>query len=98
MFCMRCGTPAATGSRYCESCGAAAATICESCGILLPTDAQFCWKCGRPTAQNSMAAANTGTVWGFAPSRVILQNAGANKIAVIKVLRELTGLGLKEAK
>ncbi|MCH5298910.1 MAG: 50S ribosomal protein L7/L12 [Ruminococcus sp.] len=29
---------------------------------------------------------------------VELKNAGANKIAVIKVVRELTGLGLKEAK
>ncbi|MFZ5816944.1 MAG: 50S ribosomal protein L7/L12 [Bacillota bacterium] len=29
---------------------------------------------------------------------VILKNPGANKINVIKVVRELTGLGLKEAK
>jgi len=29
---------------------------------------------------------------------VILTNAGSNKIAVIKVVRALTGLGLKEAK
>ena len=29
---------------------------------------------------------------------VILKEAGANKIAVIKVVRTLTGLGLKEAK
>src|SRR5579871_4781917 len=29
---------------------------------------------------------------------VVLTSAGANKIAVIKVVRELTGLGLKEAK
>ena len=29
---------------------------------------------------------------------VILASAGANKISVIKVVRELTGLGLKEAK
>lgn len=29
---------------------------------------------------------------------VVLQEAGANKIQVIKVVRELTGLGLKEAK
>ena len=29
---------------------------------------------------------------------VILKSAGANKIAVIKVVRGLTGLGLKEAK
>ena len=29
---------------------------------------------------------------------VILKSAGANKIGVIKIVRELTGLGLKEAK
>ncbi|MFO0874433.1 MAG: 50S ribosomal protein L7/L12 [Phycisphaerales bacterium] len=29
---------------------------------------------------------------------VVLENAGANKINVIKVVREATGLGLKEAK
>lgn len=29
---------------------------------------------------------------------VVLKSAGANKIAVIKAVRELTGLGLKEAK
>ena len=29
---------------------------------------------------------------------VVLKAAGANKIAVIKVVREVTGLGLKEAK
>ncbi len=29
---------------------------------------------------------------------VILKSAGANKLAVIKVVREITGLGLKDAK
>ena len=29
---------------------------------------------------------------------IVLKEAGANKIAVIKVVREVTGLGLKEAK
>ena len=29
---------------------------------------------------------------------VVLKSAGANKVAVIKVVKEITGLGLKEAK
>jgi large subunit ribosomal protein L7/L12 len=29
---------------------------------------------------------------------VVLKSAGANKLAVVKVVKELTGLGLKEAK
>jgi large subunit ribosomal protein L7/L12 len=46
-----------------------------------------------------------GSAAGAAPAveeqtefTVILKAAGANKIGVIKVVREITGLGLKEAK
>lgn len=46
-----------------------------------------------------------GAVAGAAPAAeektefdVVLSEVGANKIAVIKVVREITGLGLKEAK
>jgi len=35
---------------------------------------------------------------GPSTANVVLANAGANKIAVIKLVREVTGLGLKEAK
>jgi large subunit ribosomal protein L7/L12 len=51
-------------------------------------------------------AAMAGGVPGAAPAAaeektefdVVLENAGAKKIQVIKVVRELTNLGLKEAK
>jgi len=45
-------------------------------------------------------AAPGAAVADAAPSEVTvsLENAGAKKIAVIKVVREITGLGLKEAK
>ena len=43
-----------------------------------------------------------GAVAGAAEEKsefdIVLKDAGANKIAVIKVVREITGLGLKEAK
>ena len=54
------------------------------------------------------AAAATVVAGGAAPAaaaaaektefNVVLKDAGANKIAVIKVVREITGLGLGEAK
>jgi large subunit ribosomal protein L7/L12 len=54
------------------------------------------------------AAAPVAVVGGAAPAaeaveektefNVVLKEVGANKIAVIKVVRELTGLGLVEAK
>ncbi len=45
-------------------------------------------------------AADTGAAAGAEKSEfdVVLADAGASKLGVIKVVRELTGLGLKEAK
>ena len=48
----------------------------------------------------AVAAPTAGAVQEEGPStvNVTLTAAGANKIAVIKLVREITGLGLKEAK
>ena len=47
----------------------------------------------------AVAAAPTAAVEeGPSKATVVLVNAGAAKINVIKVIREITGLGLKEAK
>ncbi|MBS1791486.1 MAG: 50S ribosomal protein L7/L12 [Acidobacteria bacterium] len=48
-----------------------------------------------PAAAGAAAAAPAEEKDSF---EVVLTGAGANKINVIKVVRELTGLGLKEAK
>ena len=54
------------------------------------------------SAAAPVAAAGGGAAAAGAPEKdsydVILTDAGANKINVIKVVREVTGLGLKEAK
>ena len=48
----------------------------------------------------AVAAAPAGAAAEEGPSSVdvVLASAGANKIAVIKLVRDITGLGLKEAK
>lgn len=47
----------------------------------------------------AVAAPTAGAVdAGPATVNVVLTDAGASKLAVIKIVRELTGLGLKEAK
>jgi len=48
----------------------------------------------------AVAAAPAGGAEDAAPSEVslVLVSAGGQKIAVIKIIREITGLGLKEAK
>lgn len=43
-------------------------------------------------------AAGASADEGSATKTVVLKDAGASKIAVIKVIREITGLGLVEAK
>ena len=52
-----------------------------------------------PSAVAVAAAPAAGAVEeGPSTVNVVLASAGANKIAVIKLVREITGLGLKEAK
>ena len=43
-------------------------------------------------------AASEGESAGSANKTVVLKSAGGNKIAVIKIIKEITGLGLVEAK
>jgi large subunit ribosomal protein L7/L12 len=64
-------------------------------------------KWGVKAAPVAVAAAPAAGGGGAAPAAaaeekteftVVLKNGGANKIGVIKVVREVTGLGLKDAK
>jgi len=52
------------------------------------------------TAAAPMAVAGGGAAEAAGPTEfdIVLTSAGAKKIGVIKVVREITGLGLKEAK
>ena len=57
-----------------------------------------------PVAVAAAPGAGGGAAAAAAPAEekteftVVLKNGGANKIGVIKVVREVTGLGLKDAK
>ena len=56
-----------------------------------------------PVAVAGVAAAGGGAAAAEKPAEqteftIVLKEAGANKISVIKVVREITNLGLKEAK
>ena len=51
-----------------------------------------------PSAVAVAGPAVAATEEGPSKVNVVLTSAGANKIAVIKLVRDLTGLGLKEAK
>jgi len=53
---------------------------------------------GAAPAGGGAGAAPAAAVEEQTEFRVVLKEAGAKKIQVIKVVRELTGLGLKEAK
>ena len=75
-------------------------TILELADLVKALEEEF----GVSAAPVAVAAA-PGAVAGAAPAAeektefdVVLKAAGANKLAVIKVAREITGLGLKDAK
>src|SRR6185436_14324791 len=65
----------------------------EKFGVKAAAPMAFAPGAGHAPASGGAAAAEEKTEFA-----VVLTSAGANKIAVIKVVRELTGLGLKEAK
>lgn len=78
-----------------------AATVLEIADLVKELEAKWGVSAAAPVAVAAVGAAAGG---GAAAAEVkedfdvILTGAGANKIQVIKVVRELTGLGLKEAK
>ena len=75
-------------------------TVLELSELVKALEEEFGVSAAAPVA---VMAADAGAAAGAAAEEktefdVILKAAGANKLAVIKVVRELTGLGLKDAK
>ena len=77
-------------------------TVLEVAELVKKLEEKFGVSAAAMVAAAPMAA---GAAAGPAPAveektefTVVLKSAGANKINVIKVVREITGLGLKEAK
>ena len=78
-----------------------ALTVLELSELVKALEEEF----GVSAAAPAMMMAAAPAAGGGAPAAeeqteftVVLENVGANKIGVIKVVRELTALGLKEAK
>ena len=72
-------------------------TVLELADLVKAIEEKF----GVSAAAAAVVAAPAGEAAAAAEKtefNVMLKDAGANKIAVIKVVREATGLGLKEAK
>ena len=77
-------------------------TVLELSEFIKELEEKFGVSAAAPAAALVMAAPADGGAAAAAEEKtefdVILKSAGANKIGVIKVVRALTGLGLKEAK
>ena len=74
-------------------------TLLEAAELVKAMEEKFGVSAAAPVAVAAAAPAAAGES-ADAPSEVnvILASAGANKIPVLKLVREITGLGLKEAK
>ncbi len=72
------------------------ATILELNDLVKAIEEKFGVTAAAPVAVAAVAAA--GGAEEKTDFTVVLKDAGASKINVIKVVREITGLGLKEAK
>ncbi|KAF1854339.1 large subunit ribosomal protein L7/L12 [Anaerospora hongkongensis] len=73
-------------------------TVLELSELVKALEEKFGVSAAAPVAAVAAAPAAAAAVEEQTEFDVILTNPGAGKINVIKVVRELTGLGLKEAK
>ncbi len=75
-------------------------TLLEAAELVKAMEEKFGVSAAAPVAVAAVAPAAAGEAAAEEASEVsvILANAGANKIAVLKEVRAITGLGLKEAK
>ena len=73
-------------------------TVLELAELVKELETEFGVSAAAPVAAAAAAAAPVAEVEEQTEFTVILKETGAEKIKVIKVVRELTGLGLKEAK
>ena len=72
--------------------------VIELAGLIKTLEDKWGVKLAARVAAVAVAAAPAAAAEAQTEFNVELAEGGANKIAVIKVVRELTGLGLKEAK
>lgn len=75
-----------------------ALTVLELSELVKALEEEFGVTAAAPAAAAGAVAADAPAAAEQTEFTVILAEAGASKINVIKVVRELTGLGLKEAK
>ena len=73
-------------------------TVMEIVELITLMEEKFGVSAAAPVAAASGPAAPATVVEEQTEFDVILSSFGANKVGVIKVIREITGLGLKEAK
>lgn len=73
-------------------------TVLELSELVKALEEEFGVSAAAPVAVAAAPAAGAAPAEEKTEFDVILKSAGANKVAVIKVVKEITGLGLKEAK
>jgi len=73
-------------------------TLLEAAELVKLMEDKFGVSAAAPVAVAAVAAAPAEAVEEVTEFTVILESAGANKINVLKEVRVITGLGLKEAK
>ena len=75
-----------------------AMTVLELNDLVKACEEEFGVSAAAPVAVAGAAAAGGAAAEEQTEFTVVLESAGAEKIKVIKAVREITGLGLKEAK
>ena len=73
-------------------------TLLEAAELVKAMEEKFGVSAAAPVAVAAAPAAGGAAAEEKTSFDVVLKAAGANKLAIVKLVKELTGLGLKEAK
>ena len=73
-------------------------SVMDVCDLVSAMEEKFGVSAAAAVAVAGPAAADAGAVEEQTEFDVVMKSFGSNKIAVIKAIRAITGLGLKEAK
>jgi len=91
--CPGCGTPTASGQRFCPGCGRILSANCPYCGTALTPEARFCPNCGGAMSASGPQQPAWGPHPGWAPPAASRQPLSRTQLLIILLVVLLLGLG-----
>ena len=91
--CPSCGSPTASGQRFCAACGGMLSAACPYCGTALTPEARFCLNCGAAVGGAGPQQPAWGPQPGWPPPATRSQPLSRTQLLIILLVVLLLSLG-----